>query len=450
MVTDKLTSNAKDLETELDWFARVLETRFKLYFDQESHFENIYEIEPPEYEANSSVFSDFLQHYQLSVPERLCLLLAMAPHVRPQLLDSFFVKNASYDRGFTEFGGLRGQSHGGFLPTGETLVFLASGGKLESRFHALQMFGADHFFARHNIVRLDAPHPEEPVLSGPLRINQEFVELFTTGQVRKPNFSTDFPARLITTELTWEDLVLDEETMLALDEIESWIRHGETLMREWGMQRKLRPGLRCLFYGPPGTGKTMTACLLGKSTGRDVYRIDLSTVVSKYIGETEKNLSKVFDMAENKQWILFFDEADALFGKRTKVEDAHDRYANQEVSYLLQRIEVFNGMVVLASNFKSNLDDAFTRRFESIIHFPTPKEEDRLKLWSQGFSSKSTLGANVNLRRLAAQYELSGGAIINIVRYASLAALNRNSTSIELDDLEEGIKKEYAKEGRTV
>src|SRR5690606_11585436 len=129
----------------------------------------------------------------------------------------------------------------------------------------------------------------------------------------------------------------------------------------WDMRQLIKPGYRTLFYGPPGTGKTLTAMLLGKEFQRNVFRIDLSQVVSKYIGETEKNLEKIFQRAANKEWILFFDEADALFGKRTSVKDAHDRYANQEVSYLLQRVEDFPGLVILASNYKNNIDKAFVR-----------------------------------------------------------------------------------------
>jgi len=139
--------------------------------------------------------------------------------------------------------------------------------------------------------------------------------------------------------------------MEEVEEIKAWIEHRQTLMRDWGLEKQIKPGFRSLFYGPPGTGKTFTASLLGKSTGLDVYRIDLSLVVSKYIGETEKNLSTVFDQAERNDWILFFDEADALFGKRTQVSSSHDRYANQEVAYLLQRVEDFCGR--RNSGFKS-------------------------------------------------------------------------------------------------
>src|SRR5262249_46521096 len=152
----------------------------------------------------------------------------------------------------------------------------------------------------------------------------------------------------IHTDLDWSELVLEEDTLHGVQEIRDWLEFGDTLLDEWGMRKKIKPGFRALFHGPPGTGKTFTATLLGKSAGREVYRIDLSMVVSKYIGETEKNLSGVFDQAEHKHWILFFGEADALFGRRTQTTSSNDRYANQEVSYLLQRMEDFPGVVILA------------------------------------------------------------------------------------------------------
>jgi len=169
----------------------------------------------------------------------------------------------------------------------------------------------------------------------------------------------------VTTDQSWDDLVLDEDTVKQVEQIKNWFRRSLT-------GTKMTKGYRSLFYGPQGAGKKLTAALIGKEFDKPVYRIDLSSVVSKYIGETEKNLETIFDHTEGKEWILFFDEADALFGKRTDVKDAHDKYSNQEVSYLLQRIEDYNGLVILATNMKSNIDDAFTRRFNSVIHFSLP------------------------------------------------------------------------------
>jgi SpoVK/Ycf46/Vps4 family AAA+-type ATPase len=174
--------------------------------------------------------------------------------------------------------------------------------------------------------------------------------------------------------MDWDDLVLHPATLAQIRDIQNWVTHNVQVMGEWGLGRRVKPGYRALFYGPPGTGKTLTATLLGKHTGRSVFRTDLSRVVSKYIGETEQNLARLFDRAESKDWILFFDEADALFGKRTEIRDAHDKYANQQAAYLLQRIETFDGLVILATNQRNNIDEAFMRRFQSVIHFPMPRK----------------------------------------------------------------------------
>jgi AAA+ superfamily predicted ATPase len=448
MVKSDTSANARSLEKDLEWLGKVLDVRLKGILSMD--LGKIRFSAPQVPESTSSVYSDFIEHYKLSNDERLLLLVALVPHVRPQLLDPLFIQDKRYNKGFTEFGGLHGQQHGGFLPTGETFLFLAAGNDLGKRFDLARLFSSDHFFAAHQVLHLEPAPDGEPFLSGALVLSKEYVDLFTLGYAPRPDFSAKFPARRIQTALGWDDLVLGQSTLDQIGEIMEWLEHGHSLMEDWGMKKRLRKGFRSLFYGPPGTGKSLTACLLGKQTGRDVYRIDLSLVTSKYIGETEKNLSRIFDQAQHKNWILFFDEADALFGKRTEVSDAHDRYANQEVSYLLQRIEDHDGVVILASNMKENMDDAFTRRFESIIYFPMPKPEQRLRIWKDGFSDSSKLSGEIDLADLARQYELSGGAIMNVVRYASLKALSRHSSEIRSEELFDGIKKEFEKEGRTV
>ncbi|MBD2563981.1 ATP-binding protein [Nostoc linckia FACHB-391] len=445
-----LTENAQDLVCELNWFAEVLDVRLKSYFDPENTAKSVFEISPPDLSSSNSDYAQFVRQHQLSSSDRLVILLALIPHIRPQLLDVLWIKNEATERGFTEFGGLQGATHSGFIPTGETVAFILAGDDLITRFQIMHLFEGDHLFARYNILYLAPVAYGEPLLSGALVISRDFLYRFTTGIERKPNFNSDFPARLIETQLSWEQLVLPFTTFEQLDEIKHWILHGQQLLHDWEMSQKLRPGFTSLFYGPPGTGKTFSACLLGKHCNCDVYKIDLSMIVSKYIGETEKNLAKIFDMAEYKNWILFFDEADALFGKRTKVDDSHDRYANQEISFLLQRIEEFNGVVLLASNLKGNIDDAFLRRFESVIYFPMPKPAERLRIWKSAFSPKAKLEDKIDLDSLAEKYELSGGTIMNVVRYSSLKALSRNKNVILLKDLEEGIRREFLKEGRTV
>jgi SpoVK/Ycf46/Vps4 family AAA+-type ATPase len=221
-------------------------------------------------------------------------------------------------------------------------------------------------------------------------------------------------------------------------------------MTEWQMKGKIKPGFRVLFFGPPGTGKTMTACLLGKYTGSDVFRIDLSLVFSKYIVETEKNLSKLFDKAANKDWILFFDEADSIFGKRTNVRDAHDKYANQEVSYLLQRIESHAGLVILASNMKNNIDSSFTRRFNTIVEFENPGVTEREQMWQNYIPSTVSLDPKISLKEIARRFEIAGANIVNIIHYAGLQTLENHSDFLSYDDLMKGIRKEYRKEGKMI
>ncbi|HVZ37597.1 MAG TPA: ATP-binding protein [Polyangiaceae bacterium] len=445
---DGLAQNARDLALEIAWLTELIDTRFKLYFESACSRQSVLELTPPDLSAATSPYARFLRDYRLEFTERVALVLSLVQHLKPQLLDVFFTRNTTFDRPFTEFGGARSEHEGGFMPTLATLAFLVAGDELEGRFAVQALFEDDHPLLKHDILRLRSPGDGASRLNARLDLSEEAWQRFTTGRAHRAAFGADFPARFVDTALGWDDLVLHPGTRRQVDEIAAWIRHGDTLLHEWGMGRKARPGYRSLFYGPPGTGKTMTACLLGKSTGRDVYKVDLSLVVSKYIGETEKNLAKVFDRAQYRGWILFFDEADALFGKRSETRDSHDRYANQEVAFLLQRIETFDGVAILASNQRDNLDTAFSRRFESIIYFPTPRPEERLRLWTEGLSSKARWAPELDLPAIAREHELSGGAIMSVIRYASLQALDRASNTITLEDVQQGIRRELAKEGK--
>ncbi len=449
-MADALTGNARDLEADLGWFAAVLDARLKAWFGREIKGTGPRDLKPPPLTGRTSPYARFVVEHALSADERLILLLALIPHVRPQLLDVLMTRNEATQRGFTEFGGAQAGTHGGFIPTGETAAFLLAGDALAVRFEVARLFDGDGRLARHDVVHLASVGPGESQLSGVLTLSREYLHRFTSGLERKPSFNRDFPARLVQTGLEWSDLVLPQSTLDQLGEIRSWVQHGRTLLGEWGLGHKLRPGFTSLFHGPPGTGKTLSACLVGKHCGCDVYKIDLSMIVSKYIGETEKNLARVFDLAEHRGWILFFDEADALFGKRTRVDDSHDRYANQEISFLLQRIEEFDGVVILASNFKANIDDAFLRRFHSVVQFSLPRAPERLRLWREAFPARAVLEDRLDLARLADRHEVAGGTILNVVRYASLKALGRGDHTVLLEDVEEGLRRELLKEGRAL
>ena len=436
-----MNEELKGMREHITWFNQVLTVAIQLYFRQGCEYSSIEEVHPPQ----DSWLEEATGQADITFGERVIIMLALMPHTCPQALDIFFVQNKDFDRQYTEFGGWKGLSHGGFLPTGETASFILAGEDVERRKAVIRLFGRDHWFCRRNVLRLEGAGEGKPLLSGQLRPSDEFLSRVLLDAEYKPDYSTGFPAKRITTPLEWKDLVLDYDTQDALEEINTWIRRQRDIMDGWGLKRILKPGYRALFYGPPGTGKTLAATLLGKKNNMDVYRVDLSMIVSKYIGETEKNLARVFDLAESREWILFFDEADALFGKRTSANTSNDRHANQEVAYLLQRIEDFPGTVILATNLRSNIDKAFSRRFQSVVYFPIPGEELRRELW-RNMLPEEWLGRQADeLIALAAETELSGGSITNVVRRCALQLLMSGRQTLERQTLAEALQKEKAK-----
>lgn len=440
------TPNARCIEAEAAWLEAAIARRIEAHAGGD-------EVQvlhhPPPLPPPGVAYADALREAELGHAERLVLLLALLPHIRPELLDPFLIRSDVLQRRFTEFGGLGGGEHAGFLPTQQTALFLLAGNDIAARLHYLKLFAPDApLQARH--ILLPPPHSaDEPPLTVPLRLAAEWLDRLTSGHARPPAFSPEFPAQRITTPYEWQDLVLDGTAATEIAGILAWQKHEHALMHKWQLARRLKPGYRALFHGPPGTGKTLTACLIGKVTQRPVFRIDLSKVVSKWIGETEKNLAALFDRAEQGGVILFFDEADSLFGQRTETRSANDRAANQQIAYLLQRIEDFPGLVILASNLRSNIDEAFSRRFETMVFFAMPDAEHRLRLWRDNFCDKPyRLATGVDLAALARDYEITGGSIVNVLRYSCLKAVTRKPQVIEQGDLVEGIRRELRKDGK--
>jgi len=247
----------------------------------------------------------------------------------------------------------------------------------------------------------------------------------------------------------WDDLVLPERQREVLASISSYLRHRDLVLSEWGYERAVArdQGLKVLFAGESGTGKTMAGQVLAHDLGLELFRIDLATIVSKYIGETEKNLDRIFDAADGSNAILFFDEADALFGKRSEVRDSHDRYANIEVAYLLQKMESYAGAVILATNFRQNLDEAFLRRLDFVIDFPFPEPEDRERIWQLLLPEAAPLDEDIDVPFLAGQFKLSGGSIRNVSLSAAFLAAE-DGASISMRHLIKGVALEYGKLGR--
>jgi hypothetical protein len=258
-------------------------------------------------------------------------------------------------------------------------------------------------------------------------------------------------ARKITPTHDWADIILPEDALRQLRELCARVTHRHVVLGEWGFDRKLSlgRGVTALFAGTSGTGKTMAAEIVAAELGLDLYKIDLAGVVSKYIGETEKNLDRVFTAAEHANGILFFDEADALFGKRSEVRDSHDRYANIEISYLLQKMDQYEGVAILATNLRENMDDAFVRRLQFVIEFPFPDEPHRQALWRALFPPETPRDARIDYDFLARQFRLTGGHIKNIVLGASYLAAS-NGGRVEMAHLIKATWRECEKMGRAL
>jgi hypothetical protein len=256
-------------------------------------------------------------------------------------------------------------------------------------------------------------------------------------------------ARRISPVVGFDDLVLPGEQVAQLRELAARARHRERVLDEWGLGKGSSKGrgITGLFAGDSGTGKTMSAEVVAHDLGLDLYVIDLSTVVDKYIGETEKNLDRVFSDAEGMNAVLLFDEADALFGKRSEVSDARDRYANVEVAYLLQRMELFDGIAILTTNMRANVDEAFTRRLDVVVDFPRPEEADRLRLWQINLSAEVPRAGDDDLEFLAHAFDLSGGNIRNVCVCAAFLAAAAGRF-LSMGDLIRGVAIEYRKLGR--
>lgn len=434
------------IQEDMNIIESIIQQRIKYYF---SMIDESVELPFKDRSDHEDPYSLLLQKYKLSNEERLVFLLALSVEICPQILDPFLSKNKHYDTPFTEFGGVKNDDTKGFIPSIKTALFILCGNDYTLTQEYLKIFNKRSTLLKENIlIDTTFTNSESFVASKIVLSKKSFYELYEDSE-KTYDYGREFPASLLETNFEWSDLVFSKHTKEHLEELEIWLKYNDKLLNEWEMSKSLKEGYKALFYGPPGTGKSLTASLLGKKIGKKVYRIDLSSVISKYIGETEKNLEKIFLKAEEQDWILFFDEADSLFGKRTQVKSSNDRYANQGTSYLLQRIDESKNMIILASNLKDNFDEAYLRRFQSIVYFPLPEKEERLLLWKKGFSKKASL-KNVNLEEIAHEYEVSGAMIMNVVRYASLMAIQSNTQEISESHIIKGIKREKLKEGKII
>ena len=432
----------------LEWLKEILQERFT--GQKHCSLEDLLALHPePVLPANcTDTLHELLHRNQMSTGERIIFLLSIAPYYIPDFLGKLPPiggEQRELDPAFS-----RSAINKNCIPTVATALTILAGENIHKRKESMRLLIAGATLIKNQLIHIAGSTAYDPFTTLRLLPGEHAFQYLLTGEERHPSFSGDFPAILLETGYCWEDLVLPPETLHQVKEIKEWVEFERKLKQEEHEATKFKPGCKCLFHGPPGVGKTLAATLLGKYTEKKVYKIDLSAVVSKYIGETEKNLSAVFDQAAHGNLILFFDEADALFGKRGITKSSNDRYANQEVAYLLQRFENYEGLSILASNFKDNIDTAFFRRFHIIVKFSNPDTDERLKLWKSYLPKGYRYEEKIDMDELASKVDVNGAAIYNVMRRAYMKAVLRNDTVILGQDLLDSIKMEKAKEGKLV
>ena len=429
------------LEKEFRWLKQIINLRFESFFDPEFEERSIDSLTPPIIGIDTA-YEQYLLTHELGLSERIVVAMALASTLQPEIFNLFHIENKVTGKNYSEFGGIMKDNK--FTPTYRTAAFILNDEPQALPTSIYELFEQAHPFTASGIMNFSASNFQNR-LDTPIKLGLETEYYILTGLQYKSEFNSDFPAQEIETALSWEDLIISDQVNQELNELLNWFKYEDMLSNDAHYAKWVKKGYRALFYGPSGTGKTLTASLLGKTVNRPVYRVDLSMVVSKYIGETIKNLEKVFFRAERNNWILFFDEADAIFGNRTSTSSSNDRHANQEVAYLLQRIESFPGLIILATNLKNNIDEAFSRRFQSIIHFQLPDQESRYKLWNTIFEATGLSSAFI--KEVSEKYELTGGSLINVLQTA------RITSDIKKKELTESavlfaIRKELKKGGK--
>lgn len=434
-----------DIETDLLWLENLIQ--YQLGNASEGlidRIENQGEILPPII-PKGGFYSDNLQIWNPSAVERGLIVIGLALYFKPRIFDPLLKAAKDYNYTETRLGGIIGTAQTPFVPTGETAIFLLTNGSVEERMLVLNCLNQEHWLFEKGILLFEYKEPGLPITFQPFSLSSDYMEIFSKGVATKPNYSSQFPASLVKSNMEWSDLVVSKELIKEIRDIELWLEYEERLFGEMGLGRKIKEGYKVVFYGPSGTGKTLVAGLIGKKYHRDVYRIDLSQLSSKYIGETEKNIDNLFKQARHKNWILFFDEGESLFGKRSQSGQSNERYGNQQVGFLLQRMEDHPGVVILATNLKSSIDEAFLRRFQKMIYFEAPDFEYRLDLWKKALEDTLPLADDVDLRLISKEHKLVGGQIVNIVKQIILRELGAQSGIIRLKTLEEAIAEELRK-----
>lgn len=444
-----LIRNNAILKREFDWYHELFMRRCEEACGNQNSVAPFGQVAGPDLPLEGP-FAHFCNSRNLSTAERVLLLTALEPHCQPLVLaDRLALIKKTYTETLTAFSYYKDPFSGSQYPTLQTVLYLCAGKNMDDWRMTEQQLLHHGTLLKEQILTLRDPDERARLgynFNKLIDLAPEYADYLLQGRKPRPDFGRAFPARWVTTNLSWDHLVLGDVTRAEISDVMDWVSYGgDVIERSHG---RVNPSYPCLFYGPPGTGKSFAAKLIGKEYKKDVFRIDLSMIVSKYIGETEKNLAALFDRADGKDWILFFDEADALFGKRTGISDSKDKWANLEMSYLLQRMEEYKGLCILATNLKHNLDSAMTRRFQSLIYFPWPKPDQRMEIWQKSLPPGFEYPERISFEKLA-KYDMSGAGIANVIKSSCIKAAKRGDYVLSFADLSRFIRMEYAKESRT-
>ena len=395
----------------------------------------VYSIKPLPSPEEDSPYAQISAKYNLDETGHVLLALAVAPHYFPEVFERILLTRD--EKGYLKphFGGQYDQKSNQFIPTYFTALFLLSGNNLTLRGKYVAAIQDAHPLLQQQILyQGQMQDVEKQLMHSVIELDSSFYDYFTKGVQPRLDHGQHFAATLHESKLTKDDVILEETVAAQIQPIDKYAQIIDSDFFN-STTHKFKKGFIALFYGSPGTGKTLLASILANSYGLDMYHVDLSNVVSRYVGEAEKKLEIIFNRLQGKNCMLFFDEADALFGKRSEVKEAHDRYANQEVSYLLQRIEKFDGLVVLASNFKNNMDDAFLRRMDVTVNVIRPKEKSREALWKHYLPSNLEFESDQLLAYLVKEFAYTGANIRNVMKNVAIAMASENKTIITYDDM---------------
>lgn len=436
----------QSLKNELQWLKQVMLYQISIHLRSKGvkavgmtdNFPS-----PPVLE-HQDAFDSFVSENKLSTEERLLLILGLSVHQQfdffePFIRDSFRKPIIYPDLGLS----YQGSYHKGFIPTGETVLFLLSKPDQPNMEFVEELFNESQFLIKHNILWLEKRQDDLAPLSGYLAVNPLFLNQVENKKIALSGLFQELPVQLLYSPLNDDELVLDNHARKQLQQLQSSInqhRHAKPEKNEALAEK----GILAVFAGDKGTGKTLAAILTGKKTGHALYRIDMSLVASKYIGETEKNLSQLFRAAEKNSWILYFDEADALFGKRTNVKDAHDRYANQEISYLLQQIDKQKLIIIISVSTKSILDKELLDRCDAVIHFQSPTTKVMYRLWKRALPQSDILNnpSDKVLQSISKHFDIPAGIIPSVVQGCVEDCFKRKHIRITSAQIISGIQRE--------